>query len=106
MMASNNSGLDVKAPSAATIQELAAGGACEAYPLAQPSDQNGWRSVKLYIDEIGALRGRPRNQRAEDLAAAAGLAGLSIHGDAYVGRCERGQELGERNVDFAAAELA
>ena len=29
----------------------------------------------LYIDEIGALRGRSRNPRAEALAAAAGLAG-------------------------------
>lgn len=107
MMASSNSGLDVKAPSAATIHELAAGGACEAYPLAQPSSENGWRSVKLYIDEIGALRGRPRNKRAEDLAAAAGLAGLSIHGDAFVGRSVRSPDgLGEHNVDFTLADMA
>lgn len=46
--------------------------------------------MKLYIDEIGALRGRPRNPRAEALAAAAGLSGLSIHGDAFVGRTVRG----------------
>ena len=34
--------------------------------------------------QVGALRGRPRNGRAEALAAAAGLAGLAIHGDACV----------------------
>ena len=52
--------------------------------------ENGFSDVKLYIDEIGALRGRERNPRAEALAAAAGLSGLSIHGDAFVGRLVRG----------------
>ena len=33
------------------MQKLAAGGACEAYPLAQPSAANGWVGVRLYIDE-------------------------------------------------------
>ena len=97
---------DMKAPSASSIAKEAEGGACEAYQLAPASESNGWRVVRLYIDEVGALRSRPRNQRAEDLAAASGLAGLSIHGDAYVGRCERAAEGGERNASFKVAELA
>jgi len=88
----------LSAPKASTMQALAAEGACEAYPLS--------RSVRLYIDEVGALRRRPRNERAEALAAAAGLGGLSIHGDAYVGRVEGGSGVGERNSDFALHELA
>jgi hypothetical protein len=95
----------LKAPSAKTMATVAADGVCEAYPLAQPNENNRWSTVRLYIDEIGALRQRPRNARAEALASAAGLTGLSIHGDAYVGRCERG-ESGERNVHFSLDELA
>lgn len=61
-----------------------------------------WVDVKLYIDEIGALRGRGRNVRAEKLAAAAGLAGLSIHGDAFVGRSKtRG-----KNLNFGISDLS
>jgi len=96
----------LKTPSAATMQQVAAGGACEAYPLSQPTEANGWQAVRLYIDEVGALRSRPRNARAEALAAAAGLVGLSIHGDAYVGRCARAPQGGEQNVSFTLPELA
>lgn len=106
MVASGGAAEMLKAPSADTMSALAAGGACETYPLTQGSAANGWRSVRLYIDEVGALRGRPRNRRAEALAAAAGLAGLSIHGDAYVGRCERGPSGAEANADFGLAEMA
>ena len=94
----------VASSSAARMQQAAAGGACEAYPLATASEENGYTAVRLYIDEVGALRGRPRNKRAEDLAAAVGLVGLSIHGDAYVGRS--GCAGGERNGSFGVAELA
>eukprot|EP00873_Tetraselmis_striata_P041106 jgi/Tetstr1/461370/TSEL_006494.t1 len=96
----------LKAPGVDSLQAASAGGACEAYPLAPPSADNGWQGVRLYIDEVGALRGRPRNARAEALAAAAGLAGLSIHGDAYVGRVGRRPEGGETNLPFAREELA
>lgn len=97
----------IRTPSASAIQQEAAGGACEAYPLAPASEANGWKAVRLYIDEVGALRNRPRNARAEALAAAAGLAGLSIHGDAYLGRCQGGAAAGgERNVSLAVDELA
>ena len=34
-----------------SAQKLAAGSACEAYRLAQPSAANGWVGVRLYIDE-------------------------------------------------------
>lgn len=96
----------LKTPTAAAIAREAAGGACEAYPLSQSTPENGFRAVRLYIDEVGALRGRPRNRRAEELAAAAGLHGLSIHGDAYVGRCESQPGKGETNVSFRLDELA
>ena len=93
------------APSAAELQRLARGGVCEAWPLAQAHEDNGWRAVRFYIDETGALRGRPRNARAEALAGAAGLGGVSFHGDTYVGRCQR-IDGAERNVDFAQSELS
>lgn len=98
----------LKAPSATEIHRLARGGACEAYPLSRASEDNDERVVRLYIDEVGALRARPRNRRAEELAEAAGLAGLSIHGDAFVGRCARNRYgMGvESNVDFPVSDLA
>ncbi|KAL1504165.1 hypothetical protein AB1Y20_010574 [Prymnesium parvum] len=94
-------GAPVATPSAAAIQREAAGGRCESYPLTPPSADPAHAAVRLYIDEIGALRGRPRNVRAEQLAQAAGLAGLAIHGDAYVGRCGAAH-----NLDFRLGELA
>ena len=97
----------LKPPSAATVAELAVGGVCEAYPLGRGSEANEWTSVKLYVDEVGALRGRPRNARAEDLAHSVGLSGLAIHGDAYVGRSTAlGPAGAERNTDFGVAELS
>lgn len=106
MMLGGGSGADaLRAPSAQEIQKQAAGGACEAYPLAPASEDNGWHAVRLYLDEVGALRSRPRNRRAEDLAAAAGLSDLSFHGDVYVGRCKRGEK-GEHNISFSVDELA
>ena len=106
MMVGGGIGETLTAPSAGELQRQALGGVCEAWPLAQASSDNGERAVRLYIDEVGALRARPRNARAEALASAAGLSGVSIHGDAYVGRCERLESGGERSVDFALAELA
>ena len=106
MLVGGGGGMTLKAPSAGALQEQALGGVCETWPLAQANADNKWCSVRLYIDEVGALRSRPRNTRAEALARAAGLAGVSIHGDAYVGRCERLDGGGERSVDFVLAELA
>ena len=93
----------VEAPSFDTLQSLASEeGHVEAYPLAR--DQSSGRHVSLYIDGIGALRERPRNARAEKLCAACGWHGLSIKGDAYVGRAQSGPQ-GLRNVDFYESEL-
>lgn len=105
MMMHGGDGLSLKAPSAQALADQACAGSCEAWPLAQPSEANDFRKVCLYIDEVGALRARPRNPRAEALANACGLAGVPIHGDAYVGRTARIPEGGERNTDFAIAEL-
>ena len=98
------SGQPIKAPSLATMQKLGNEGGTEAYPLARGTASNGYRTVSLYIDEIGTLRQRPRNARAEQVAANAGLTGLSIHGDAYVGRVQSGPG-GVTNVDFYDSEL-
>ncbi|KAJ8600258.1 hypothetical protein CTAYLR_002013 [Chrysophaeum taylorii] len=93
------------APKTATIQELAASGGAEAYPLSQPSEENGWEAIRLYVDEVGSLRQRPRNPRAERFAAeAAGLTGLRVHGDAYVGRTMVTPH-GIENLDFLREDL-
>lgn len=102
-------GKPVEAPSADALQGMARGGVVEAWPLAPADEANGHRAVRFYIDEVGALRGRPRNARAEALAAAVGLGGVSIHGDAYVGRCgpvATAAAKREANVDFPLADMA
>jgi len=95
-------------PSSSELEKQAKLGVCEAWPLASASDANGWIAVKLYIDEVGALRKRPRNARAEALCAAAGQPDVTIHGDAYVGRViHTGKwHLDENNGDFNLHELA
>lgn len=101
-------GKPIEAPSAGALQGMARGGVVEAWPLAPADEANGHRAVRFYIDEVGALRGRPRNARAEALASAVGLGTVSIHGDAYVGRCGfvglEGRS--EANVDFPMADMA
>lgn len=96
----------VTAPSTSTLQQVARqSSGTEAYPLAQANETNGFEAVKLYIDEVGALRERPRNARAERIAAeTAGLHGLRIHGDAYVGRTMQTPH-GIENLDFVLADL-
>jgi len=106
MLVSGNAAGELKAPSAEEMQRQAEGGVAEAYPLAQYASGGCGTAVRLYIDAVGAMRGRPRNKRAEDLAEAAGLSGLSIHGDAYVGRCTRAPGGPELNQDFPLADLS
>ena len=58
---------DVRAPSASAIAKEAEGGACEAYQLAPATESNGWRVVRLYIDEVGALSNpNPNRNRNPD----------------------------------------
>ena len=104
MLIGGAEGNSLAPPTAKSLEQEAFGGKCEAWPLAQPLESNDFRAVRLYIDEIGALRARPRNARAEVLAAACGLHGVAIHGDAYVGRCARAP-VGERNEDFLVSDL-
>ena len=108
MVMGGGDGKAIEAPSAQVLQSMSKGGVVEAYPLAPADEANGHRAVRMYIDEVGALRGRARNARAEDLANAAGLFGVSIHGDAYIGRSGFVGLPGrsESNVDFLAADLA
>ena len=95
-------------PSAMELDRQAKMGVCEAWPLLNPSDETGWTAVKLYIDEVGALRKRTRNARAEALCAAVGQPDVAIHGDAFVARIENYGKwhADERNVDFGMEELA
>ena len=99
-------GKKLEMPSADVISQNALGGVCETYPLVNASQDNGWIAVRLYIDEVGALRARPRNKRAEDLASAVGLTGLAIHGDAFIGRCARDGMGREMNQNFRVGDLA
>jgi len=95
-------------PSTETLQRLAnAEGRAEAYPLARGTAEHRFEAVNLYVDEVGVLRKRPRNARAERFAEeVAGLAGLAIHGDAYVGRTVVNAKGALESVDFTKRELA
>ena len=81
---------DVRAPSASAIAKEAEGGACEAYQLAPATESNGWRAVRLYIDEVGALRNPNPNPEPEPdpnpdpdpNPAVAGAAALAVGGSA------------------------
>lgn len=93
------------APTTSTIREVARDSGAEAYPLAQPTEENGYEAVRLYVDEVGALRERARNPRAERFAfETAGLGGLRIHGDAYVGRTMQTPH-GIENLDLTLDDL-
>jgi len=84
----------------ASLASVAAPGNVESFPLCQPSAENGATSVRLYIDEIGAIKDLPVNKRAADLARTAGYDPPPVfHGDAFVGRSIAG-----RNVNFSLSE--
>jgi hypothetical protein len=61
-------------------------------------------TVQLYLDEVGALKRLPVNGRASALVARCGYgSGVSIHGDAFVGRLRTRESVGSllrRSVDF------
>ena len=95
-------------PSTKELERQARNGVCEAWPLVNATKENDWCAVKLYIDEVGALRKRPRNARAEALAAAVGQPDVTIHGDAFVGRIKYvgKYNVDEMNVSFDIEELS
>jgi len=95
---------NLAAPSTDTIRNIAKNrpSIAEAYPLSNPTSENNYIAVKMYIDEIGALRKRPRNTRAESVAAeCAGLESLHFCGDVYIGCIQAGG----RNHDFTLADI-
>jgi len=93
-------GADLPKVTPASLEKVVAPGNVESFPLCQPSAENGATSVRLYIDEIGAIKDLPVNQRAADLARAAGYDPPPVfHGDVFVGRSAAG-----RNVDFPLSE--
>ena len=58
-------------------------------------------TVQMYLDEIGALKKLPPNKRAGNLAAQCGYgAGVSFHGDMYVGRYVE-----HKNVSFTLDDM-
>ena len=79
-------------------------GHVEAFNLTRPSESNKWKSVAIYLDEGGQLKGLPRNSRAESIAAQCGYEGVSLAGDVYVAR--RFQEGAIRHVSFGLDELS
>lgn len=78
-------------------------GHVEAFSLTRPAASNQWKSVALYLDEGGQLKGLPSNSRASSIAAACGYEGVALAGDVYVAR--RFQEGAIRHVSLSLTEV-
>eukprot|EP00668_Euglena_longa_P001246 GGOE01001475.1.p1 GENE.GGOE01001475.1~~GGOE01001475.1.p1 ORF type:complete len:292 (+),score=50.88 GGOE01001475.1:16-891(+) len=91
--------LDLKALQCAT-----ASGSVETFALVRPSHGNKMCGVYLYMDEVGALKKLPINQRAVQLASTCGFDKCSFHGDVYVGRVRK-DPAPAQNVDFLVQDL-
>jgi hypothetical protein len=87
--------------SASALNEAAAGGSVEAFPLVRPSDANGQEAINLYLDEVGALKKLSLNSRGCALAATCGFVDVPLYGDLYIGRVQ-----GRVNQDFRISEMA
>eukprot|EP01061_Rhynchopus_euleeides_P003804 TRINITY_DN13094_c0_g1_i1.p1 TRINITY_DN13094_c0_g1~~TRINITY_DN13094_c0_g1_i1.p1 ORF type:complete len:382 (+),score=165.51 TRINITY_DN13094_c0_g1_i1:74-1147(+) len=59
-------------------QAMSRGGSFEIVPVIYPDSTNGYRSVSLYIDQIGRFKDLPLNERASKMSQ------RDIRGDAFV----------------------
>jgi hypothetical protein len=92
----------IRRPSAAAAVTLLPGVACgycpvvvppagaPLAPMRRPSShatrpQNDYVGVSLYLDEVGALKNLPRNERGCALADACGLVDVVLYGELFVG---------------------
>eukprot|EP00218_Dolichomastix_sp_CCMP3274_P005602 CAMPEP_0170162904 /NCGR_PEP_ID=MMETSP0033_2-20121228/77327_1 /TAXON_ID=195969 /ORGANISM="Dolichomastix tenuilepis, Strain CCMP3274" /LENGTH=320 /DNA_ID=CAMNT_0010400535 /DNA_START=33 /DNA_END=995 /DNA_ORIENTATION=+ len=88
-----------------SFAELTKGGSVETFSLVHPDKSNDYCGVYVYLDEVGVLKGLPRNARAAGLAEAAGKHGVSFQGDVFVGRVAT-QPSPMRNVSLKPEELS
>jgi len=86
------------------LQKETAMGSTETFALVRPSEKNGRRGVYIYLDEVGLLKGKPRNDRASSLASSAGFSSVSFHGDVFVGAVKT-EPQPMRSVDFYLHEM-
>eukprot|EP00930_Biecheleria_cincta_P002845 TRINITY_DN103824_c0_g1_i1.p1 TRINITY_DN103824_c0_g1~~TRINITY_DN103824_c0_g1_i1.p1 ORF type:complete len:303 (+),score=52.82 TRINITY_DN103824_c0_g1_i1:40-948(+) len=89
------------------LQAVANRGAVEVLPLVRPSKTTLPRpntGTYLYMDEMGALKSRPPNRRASELARQCGIdLEHPLPGDVFIGRVTADE--GPRSVSFAMHEL-
>ena len=79
-------------------------GSTETFALVRPSEKNGRKGVYIYLDEVGLLKGKPKNARASSLAASCGFPGTTFHGDVFVGAVQT-EPQPMRSVDFTVKEM-
>ena len=79
---------------------------CEITAVTVPCAASGFRAVSMYSDDKGRLKNLPYNERATNLAKAAGHLDMSLFGDAFVGRCvdDENGDVWER-VDFPIEDI-
>ncbi len=69
------------------LRKVAEEGQVETFCLVHPRPSNNFRSVNIYLDEIGMLKRLPLNKRAGDMAFRAGFnPSPKFYGDVFVGR--------------------
>merc|ERR1711865_1010330 len=90
--------------SEASIERTLAEGCVESFCLARSSERNGFRTINMYLDEAGALKLLPLNNRAMQLARRCGFEPPpTVHGDVFLGRVSS-QPL-VANTDFSREEI-
>merc|ERR1711957_868464 len=88
------------------LRAVIARGGAESFRLAVPTEGNGREGVYAYLDEGGAFKGLPKNERATKLAHQCGLpATCLLNGDIYIGRQRWADSGTVENVDFLTEEL-
>jgi hypothetical protein len=69
------------------LRKVAEEGQVETFCLVHPRPSNKFRSVNVYLDEIGMLKRLPLNKRAGDMAFRAGFnPPPKFYGDVFIGR--------------------
>jgi len=82
-----------------SLQEVADQGQVESFCLVHPMSSNKFRSVNIYLDEVGMLKRLPLNKRAAGIALRAGFnPPPKFYGDVFLGRISCKPVL--KNEDF------
>ena len=95
--------------SSTVVKDMVNSGLVEVFKLSQATAENGWKSVRLYLDEIGVMKGLPENTRAQCMAEFCGYKSIKIAGDVFIGRIQSsppGSKEPAKHVDFHLSELS